>query len=72
MSLISCYDAEGIEYKKEPVDARECCNLLEFTMHKRVQPKKTQSKVKKSSSPKEVNSEDPKPDPESKKTTSKK
>lgn len=32
--LVSCYDKEGKEHKKETVDARECCENLGWTMDK--------------------------------------
>jgi hypothetical protein len=32
MSLVTCYDADGLPREKEPVDARECCLYCGFTM----------------------------------------
>lgn len=36
MSKIDCYDKEGTLHLKEPVDARECCDTLGWTMDKPV------------------------------------
>lgn len=33
MPLISCYDLDGKEHKKEGVDARECCRIMGWTLH---------------------------------------
>ena len=33
MPLISCYDLDGVEHKKEGVDARECCAVMGWTLH---------------------------------------
>ena len=32
MARVSVFDQDGNEYIKEPVDARECCNVLGYTM----------------------------------------
>jgi len=32
MALVTCFDPEGVEYQKEPVDARECVKHCGFTM----------------------------------------
>lgn len=32
MALVTCYDPQGVEYQKEPVDARECVKHCGFTM----------------------------------------
>jgi hypothetical protein len=32
MGLVTCYDAQGGEYQKEPVDARECVKHCGFTL----------------------------------------
>jgi hypothetical protein len=32
MSKVSVFDQDGNEHIKEPVDARECCNVLGYTM----------------------------------------
>lgn len=34
MGLVTVYDADGVEYKKETVDARECVEHLSFTYEK--------------------------------------
>jgi hypothetical protein len=32
MALVTCYDPQGVEHQKEPVDARECVKHCGFTM----------------------------------------
>ena len=32
MALVTCFDPEGVEYQKEPVDARECVKHCGFTL----------------------------------------
>ncbi len=47
MSLLSCYDSEGVEYRKQPVDCRECCEILGYTMDNSVDsPSKATTKTK--------------------------
>ncbi len=42
MALVKIYDADGVEFQKESVDARECVETGEFTyeiIEKQVKPK---------------------------------
>jgi hypothetical protein len=32
MALVTCYDPQGVEHQKEPVDARECVKHCGFTL----------------------------------------
>lgn len=46
MALVSVYDADGVEFQKETVDARECVEVLGFTYEK-VEAKPKREKVEK-------------------------
>lgn len=37
MAKVSVYDTEGVAHEKEPVDARECCENLGWTMQPKVE-----------------------------------
>jgi hypothetical protein len=32
MALVTCYDPEGNQHQKEPVDAKECCKHCGYSM----------------------------------------